>query len=58
MEEVGTICVENVEGIALMIGGAVVTIASVVSNFVGKDTKIGKIINWLGANYTVEKKAK
>lgn len=55
--EAGTLCVQTSEALVLAIGGGLITVAAAVSNFVGKDTTVGKIVNWIGLNFKVEKKA-
>lgn len=55
--EAGTICVQTSEALVLTIGGGLITAAAAISNFVGKDTTVGKIVNWIGLNFSVEKKA-
>jgi len=52
------LCFTGLPEVAATIVGAVIGVASIVANIVGKGSKLGKIINWLALNITVEKKDK
>jgi len=54
--EFAQICVTGTGELAGAIALGVVTVASTVANFVGKDNLIGKVVNWLAINIKVEKK--
>ena len=56
--EIAQICIATGEALVYSIAGGLVTLAAALSNIVGKDTTAGKIINWIGLNFTVEKKGK
>lgn len=51
-------CLNDLPGYAVTVLGILVAIASssAVANFVGKDSKVGKILNWIALNIKVEKK--
>jgi len=56
--EVAQVCANNLPEIVAVIGTTVVTVAAALSNVVGKGTLLGKVVNWIGLNFTVEKKKK
>lgn len=54
-----TVCIQGLDTISAIIAtivGGIVTAASVLANYVGKDTVIGKIVNFLAINIKVQKK--
>lgn len=53
--EATQICLNNLPEWAAVVGTTLVTIAAGLANFIGKDNVLGKVVNWLGLNFTVEK---
>lgn len=56
MEEVTQVCLSGLPEVVGIVSTTVITIAAAASNIIGKTSKVGKVVNWFGLNFTVEKK--
>jgi hypothetical protein len=51
----GDVCVTGLSSAIMAIAVGIVPACSVLANFVGKDTILGKLINFFAINFTVKK---
>lgn len=56
--EIAQVCLDGLPAWVATVGALIVPTFAALANFVGKDSWVGKAINYLGLNFTVSKKPK